>query len=338
MEHLNKPKVAVIGTGGSISMLARHNLDFCEYGDFAQILEVDELLAMFPEVSTVANIVPIRHSAIRSSSLTPPAWIDLVTKINKVIEDDPTITGIVVTHGTSSLEETAYFLHLTVKVDIPVVIVGSQRPPNVMSTDAGLNLVNAVRVAGSPNARGLGVMVVMNDEIQCAREVTKTLNWRVETFHTPDLGILGYADPDGTISIYRSSMRRHAPDTEFDVNHFKSKELPRVDIIFSYAGADGALIEAAVASGARGIVVAGHPPGQPTAGQRDALTKANEHGVLVVLSSRAVGRAIPRANDVKTTEFVVADNLNPMKARILAMLALTVTDNCDEIRRMFAEY
>jgi L-asparaginase len=219
---------------------------------------------------------------------------------------------------------------------VPVVIVGSQRPSNGLSTDAGLNLVNAVRVAGSPNAIGLGVLVVMNGAIQCAREVTKTSNWRVETFHTPDLGMLGYVDPDGTVSIYRRPNPRHAPNTEFDVTQFE--ELPPVDIILSYAGADGALIEAAIAAGAMGIVVAGNPPGQATTGQRDALVKASEWGVLVVLSSRASGRAIPRTSDTKTRGIIVADNLNPHKARILAMLALAVTDDREEIRRMFLEY
>ena len=332
-----KPRVAVIGTGGSISTLARHNLDLYEYADFGRRVEVDEVLAMFPEVSTAAEVVPIRHRAIGSSSMTPRDWIELVTRINRVAEEDPAVTGIVVTHGTAALEETAYFLHLTAKVDVPVVVVGAQRPPNGLSTDAGLNLVNAIRVAGSPNARGLGVLVVMNDEIQCAREVTKTSNWRVQTFQTPDFGMLGFADPDGTVSIYRRPNRRHAPDTEFDVGQLE--ELPPVDIVLAYAGADGALIEAAVARGARGIVVAGNAPGRATAGQRDALIEASQRGVLVVLSSRAgSGRTIPRICDTETGGIIAADNLNPQKARVLAMLALTVTEEGAEIGRMFAEY
>jgi L-asparaginase len=177
----------------------------------------------------------------------------------------------------------------------------------------------------------------MNDEIQSAREVTKTSNWRVQTFRTPDLGILGYADPDGAVSIYRRPNRRHAPDTEFEVSG--SEELPLVDIVYAYAGADGALIDAAAARGAKGIVVAGNAPGRATTGQRDALVEANRRGVLVVLSSRAgSGRTIPRIRDRETGGIIAADNLNPQKARVLAMLALTVTEDPEEIRRIFAEY
>src|SRR5919201_341378 len=208
------------------------------------------------------------------------------------------------------------------KVDCPVVLVGSQRPSNALGTDAGMNLLNAVRVAGASEARGLGVLVLLNDEIQAAREVTKASTYRLETFRSHDLGMLGYADPDGRVMVYRSPTRRHAPHTEFDVRG--ATDLPRVDIALSYAGADGTAIRGFAAAGARAIVSAGLAPGVTTPSETDALVQARRHGVIVVQSSRAgSGRVLPRTV-VTERGFVVADNLNPQKARVLAMLALTV--------------
>ena len=178
--------------------------------------------------------------------------------IHRVAAERPDIAGFVITHGTATLEETAYFLHLALKTDKPVVLVGAQRPASALSTDAGMNLLGAIRVASAEAARGLGVLVVLNDEIQSAREVTKTSTYRLQTFRSPDFGALGHIDGDG-VHIYRHPMRRHAPDTEFDVS--KLDGLPRVDIAYSYAGADGTVVDALVAAGARGIVSAGLAPG-----------------------------------------------------------------------------
>src|SRR5215510_1619874 len=188
--------------------------------------------------------------------------------------------GVVLTHGTATLEETAYFLNLVLKTDVPVVVVGSQRPANMISSDAAMNLLGAVRTAGSRDARGLGVLVLLNDEIQAAREVTKASTARLETFRSPDLGMLGYADADGCVAIYRRPARRHTPDTEFDVRG--RRDLPRVDIAYSYAGADGAAIEAFVAAGARGIVTASLAPGANTTAELEALRAARARGVLIV--------------------------------------------------------
>ena len=217
-----------------------------------------------------------------------------------------------------------------------MVVVGAQRPATGLSSDAAMNLLNAVRVAGAPAARGLGVLVLLNDEIQAAREVTKASTLRVETFRSHDLGMLGYADPDGRIAIYRKPTRRHAPATEFDVRG--RTELPRVDIVASYAGADGAAIDAFVAAGARAIVSASLPPGVTTPAEGDALLRARQRGVVVVLSSRAgSGRVLPRTM-LRERGFVVADNLNLQKARVLAMLALIRTDDPVEVQRLFDKY
>jgi L-asparaginase len=329
-------RIAVIGTGGSISAIGRHSLDLFEYIDFGRIIEVDELLEMFPEASSEFTVVPVRFQAIDSKAMTPNDWLELNRKISAVVKADPSISGIVVTHGTAVLEETAYFLHLAAKIDIPIVLVGAQRSPSGLSTDAGINLVNAIRVAACPAARGLGTLTVLNDEIHCARDVTKSSNYRLHAFRTSDLGMLGYADPDGAVTIYRQPTRRHGPNTEFDT--LRLENLPRVEIIYSYTGADGFIIDSLVRSGTKGIVVAGLPPGRPTASQRSALLAASRDGVLIIQSSRAAsGRVIASTQDVRDG-FIAADTLNPQKARVLSMLALTVTTDRHVIQQMFADY
>ncbi|MFN0071459.1 MAG: asparaginase [Chloroflexota bacterium] len=331
-----KPRIAVIGTGGSISTPGRNSLDLFEYSDHGVTLEIDELLELIPEALQFADVQPVRFRTLLSPLIGPRDWLDLNRLVHELVERDPELQGIVVTHGTATLEETAYFLNLAVKVSVPVVIVGSQRPPNGLSSDAGVNMVNAIRVAASHEARGLGVVTLLNDEIQAAREVTKGSTHRLEAFRAPDLGLLGYADPDGRIAIYRSPTRRHAPDTEFSVRDLES--LPRVDIAYSYAGADGAAIDAFVSAGARAIVSAGQAPGRVTADELRALLDARRQGIVVVQATRAGSGRVQKRAQYRNQEFVPADNLNPQKARILAMLALTVTNDLGEIERMFDEY
>ena len=331
-----KSRIAVIGTGGSISMPGRHRLDLYEYSDYSRVLEIDELLAMFPEINEVAEAVPIRFRTLPSPSIQATDWLELNDKISEIVRDDLSLEGIVITHGTDTVEETAYFLHLTAKVDVPIVMVAAQRPPNGLGTDAGINIVNALRVASSPAARGMGVMLVMNDEIQCARDVTKTMNSRIHTFQSPDYGCLGQADPIGNIAFYRKPIRRYAPNTEFDLHGVR--DLPRVDIVYSYAGADGFVVEKLVEAGAKGIVIAGMPSGTAPPAQNAALVKASRDGVLVVKSRRSnAGRQYIHAKDVDTG-IISADNLNPQKARVLTMIALAQTSDRNEIRRMFLEY
>lgn len=330
-----KPTIAMIGTGGTISTVARHSLDLSEYADFGKLLEIDELIARTPELGLQADVVPIRFRALRSTAITPGDWIELNELIHRVAESKR-YDGIVITHGTASLEETAYFLNLTVKLEITVVLVGSQRPANALSGDGPLNLVNAVRVAAAPSARGLGVLVVLNDEIQAAREVTKTSTFRLETFRSHDLGMLGYADTDGTVAIYRAPTRRHAPNTEFDTRGLK--DLPRVDIAYSYPGGDGAVIDALVAAGAKAIVSAGQAAGQMTPQEVTAAARARAKGVVVIQSNRTgSGRVMERVS-LEKHGIIAADNLSPNKARVLAMLALSVTNDLKEIQRLFREY
>ncbi len=330
-----RPRVAVIGMGGTISTPARNPLDLYEYGQFSKPMHVEDFLRTFSEVLTDFDVVPIRFRAIDSVAADPALWLELIREISRIGRDG-SIAGIVITHGTSTMEETAYFLHLAAKVRMPVVLVGAQRPLNGLSSDAGMNLVNALRVAAAREAYGLGVLVVMNDEVQSAREVSKTSNCRLHAFRSPDFGVLGSVDPDGRVAIYRRPGRRHAPDTEFEVDSVM--ELPSVEIAYSYAGASAVAVEAFVKAGVRGIVIAGTPPGRPSPAQREALTHAAATGVLVVQCSRAgSGRVVQRTED-SAAGFVSADNLNPQKARVLAMLALSCTNDRAAITRMFEEY
>lgn len=328
-----RPRIALIGLGGTIASLGREALDLVNYGDTGAIMHADDLAARVPEVDKVADTVAIRFRNKPAIEVDPGDWLDLNRKIHEVAADG--FDGIVVNHGTASLEETAYFLNLTVRVSQPVVLVGSQRPFTAISSDAPINLVNAIRTAASPEARGKGVLVVMNDEIHAAREVTKTDTYRLQAFRSPEIGALGYADAD-RISFYRSPTRAHTGATPFDVRTCES--LPRVDMVVSYAGADGVLVDAARAAGASGIVSAGFAPGFGTPGEVAALRRAVRDDIVVVQAARAhSGRVDPR-DRIRAAGFVAADNLPAHKARILLMLALTVTRSRETIQDMFLEF
>lgn len=331
-----KPRIAFLGTGGTISFTGRDSLDTWEYMDYGERQSVTEILARFPEVTDNAEIIPFNVRQVSSSGIVPDDWLALAAKIKEVDAARDDIDGIVVTHGTATLEETAYFLNLTAKTDLPVVVIGAQRPSTGFATDAGSNLLAAVRTAGSAAARGLGVVVLLNEEIQAAREVTKTSTLRLETFKTPDLGMLGYADPDGSVAIYRKPTRAHTLASEFDVSDVA--ELPRVDIVPSYAGADGTAIEAFIAAGAKALVIATLAPGLPTPPQVEAVDAARKAGTIIIYSTRAGSGRVLRRATMKRDGIVAADNLNPQKARVLAMLALTRTDDPEEIQRMFDTY
>jgi L-asparaginase len=330
-----KPKVAFIGTGGTISSIGRHSLDIVDYMANDVRLHAAEIVARFPELAEVAEVIPVRFRNVPSFDIYFAEWRELVLLCDKLIEEIPDLAGIVIGHGTASLEETAWALNLTVKVAVPVVVVGAQRPPSALASDAGMNLVNAVRTAADPASRGRGVLVLLNDEIQAAREVTKTSTYRMQTFRTPDFGVLGHADGD-RIAYYRRGERRTAPDTEFDIRPLAA--LPRVDIVYAYTGADGTAVRAFVAAGARGIVSAGFPPGFPGTEDGAALEAAIAAGVFVVQSTRAGSGRTFRGERFRRNGILVADNLNPQKARILLALALTVTAEPAGIERIFATY
>ena len=328
------PRIAVIGTGGTISSLGANSLDVLDYPDFGQKLTSEGLIERFPETRLVAEPVPVTFRQVGSTAIGPKDWVELREMIHRIAREDPGIAGFVIPHGTATLEETAFFLNLTLGVSQPVVLVGAQRPASALGTDAGMNLVNALRVAGCPEARGKGVLVVMNDEIHPARDVVKTSTYRVQTFRSLDYGALGHVDGDGP-HFYRAPLKAHMPDTPFAGREIAA--LPRVDVIYSYAGADGDLVEAAVKAGAQGLVSAGFAPGTPSPAQQAAFLQAAQSGIVVVQCSRATGRIAPRRR-LRETGIVAGEDLTPQKARILLALMLTTTRDIAEIQQAFQSY
>jgi L-asparaginase len=330
-----KPKVAFIGTGGTIASVGTGPLDLQNYGATGKVMHADEIVARFPETALVADVVPVRYRNVPSTAIDFADWKALVLLCEKLASENPDLAGVVIGHGTATLEETAYFLSLTLKIDLPVVMVGAQRPSSALSTDAGLNLVNAIRVAASPEARGIGVLVLLNDEIHAAREATKTSTLRLQTFRSRDFGVLGHADGDA-IAFYRRPIRRCYPDTEFNVRTLEA--IPRVDIAYAYAGGDGTAVRAFIAAGAKGIVSAGFAPGFAPPGEFEALKEAVAQGIVVVQCTRAGSGRTFRGTRLANAGFLIADNLIPQKARILLSLALTVTSDQEQIARMFRTY
>lgn len=328
-----RKRIAFIGTGGTMASLGKGPLDVHDYGSTGRVMDAAAVLAHFPEVQLVAEVVPAPFSAVASTRLGWPDWQRLVLLVEQLAASG--VDGVVIGHGTASLEETAYFLSLTLKVPLPVVLVGAQRPASALSTDAGLNLVNAVRVAASAEARGLGVLVVLNDEINAAREVTTTSVGRMQTFRAADFGCLGHADGDG-LHWYRRPLRKVYPDTEFDLRGLAA--LPRVDVNYTTAGNDGVAIRAFVAAGAQGIVCAGFAPGFVTPAEAEAIAEARKAGVVVVMSTRAGSGRVPETTRMAEAGMLSADTLTPQKARILLSLALTVTRVPAEVARIFARY
>jgi L-asparaginase len=328
------PKIALIQTGGTMDSIGADRLDLAWYIEAGQRLAEGELVARVPELSSPADVEEIPFRRLVSHALSQADWLELASLVSALLQRD--FDGVVVTHGTNTLEETAYFLSLVVRSDKPVVIVGSMRPASGLSADGYLNLVNAVRVAADKDARGHGVLVVLNDTIHSARDVTKTATFRVDAFRGRDLGPLGYADADGRVLFWHRTLKRHTAASEFAVEG--PSELPRVDIVVSYVGADGTAIDALVAAGTRGIVSAGTGAGRPTPLEDAALDRAVAAGVSVVQSSRVGSGRVVRSPGLRKRHIVAADNLLPWKARILLSLALTRTSDIEEIQRMFDTY
>ncbi len=322
-EGANLPLVKVVATGGTIAHLPTHYITGAD------------LLAAVPEVKKHARLEVEEFSRIGSSSMTIAAWLGLAEVINKILKNEKDVHGVVVTHGSNSLAETAYFLSLTVKSRKPVVLTAAQRLHNSLSADGPMNFLNAVQTAASPEAVGKGALVAVNDEINAAREVTKTMSKRVNTYSSRDIGNLGYAGTD-RVTFYRAPLRRHTVDSEFDVSGLQ--ELPRVDIIYVAVDVDGALVDAAVAAGAQGLVFAGFPTGAPTPSMHAALKRASDKGVALVMTNRGGEGRIQGGRSGQGFQFTSGDNLTPQKARILLMLALTRTKKIEELRRIFLEY
>jgi L-asparaginase len=318
------PRVRLIATGGTISNKSGGRLT------------AEELVTSIPGIEKYVRPEFEQFANVPSGSLTLKQWIGLANRINSTFADEPDLAGIVVTSGTDTLEETAYFLDLTVRSEKPVVVVGSMRNPSAIGYEGGANLLEGYRVAGDSRSRGKGVLVVLNDEINSARDVTKTDAHRLDTFQSRAYGILGVVDAD-RIVFYRDVVKRHAGKSEFDVSAID--DLPRVDIVMTYQAAPGDVIKAVVDRGAKGIVIAAAGAGATSGTQEEGIRYAVEKGVFVVMSTRTGGGRIAARGSGSSLRFQIqGEDLAPVKARILLMLALTKTSDAAEIQRMFTEY
>ncbi|MDM5177764.1 type II asparaginase [Massilia sp. DJPM01] len=326
--------VTILATGGTIAGTGASSTTTVGYT--AATVGVQNLIKAVPELAKVANVTGEQVFQIASENMSNEHWLTLAKRVNVLLAQN-NVDGVVITHGTDTLEETAYFLNLVVKSRKPVVLVGAMRPSTALSADGPINLYNSVLLAASPDAVGKGVLVAMNDQIQSARDITKVNTSTLDSFRTPELGLLGYIQGSKPF-FYRQSVRKHTTETEFDIGALQS--LPQVDIVYGYANMNPVALDAFMTDGAKGIIHAGVGDGSLASKVVPSLKAARAKGAVIVRSSR-VGQGIlarnGEANDDEL-DFVAADTLNPQKARILLMLALTKTSNTKEIQRMFYTY
>jgi L-asparaginase len=315
------PLIKVVATGGTIANTPSGRL------------HAGEVAEAIPQLKKVARLEVEEVIRVGSSAITVENWLTLARRINEILAREPEVKGIVVSHGSNTVEETAYFLSLTVKTDKPVVLTAAQRQFTTLSSDSPKNFLQAVRVAAADEARGKGTLVVANDVINAARDVSKNISYRLETYSSRDIGALGFVDED-RVTFYRAPTKATGG---FDIA--RMQKLPRVDIIYTYAGADGALIDAAIAQAkAEGIVIAGFPTGSGTPAMDETVNRLVAKGIPVVMTNRGgMGRVI----DTRAAEkrpLIWGDNLTPQKARILLMLALTRTRDAAELQKIFEAY
>ena len=328
-----KANVVILATGGTIAGAAASGTQ-AAYTSGA--VTIDAMIAAVPGMTNMANIKGEQISNVGSQDMSFDIMLKLAKRINE-LQKQSDVDGIVVTHGTDTMEETAFFLNLVVKGDKPVVMVGSMRPSTAVSADGPLNLYNAVGVAVDPNARGRGVLVVMNDWIHAAHSLTKTSTTAIQTFMSPLRGVVGVATY-GKNDFYNSPQWKHTSASEFDVTGVN--KLPRVDIIFACADMPPDLIDASVANGAKGIVIAGVGNGNMNKASLEAAARAVKKGVVVVRSSRVATGSVGRNVEVNDDEmgFVASDELNPQKARLLLTLALLKQRSNTELQNLFTTY
>jgi len=327
------PRVMILATGGTIAGSA---VSATQAGYTSGRVTVDAMIGAVPGLTEIARVHGEQVANVGSQDITFTIMIDLANRINALLGTDE-VDGVVVTHGTDTMEETAHFLNLTIKNKAPVVLTGAMRPSTAISADGPLNLYNAVAVAADPDAAGRGTLVVMNDRIHGAHSLTKTNTTSVETFISPINGLIGtvnYGKPD----YFRRPFRKHTHKSQFSIKGVTS--LPRVDIIYACADMPADLIDGSMEKGAKGIVVAGDGNGNMNAATIERAALAAQKGVIIVRSSRVptgkVGRNVEIDDD--RMGFIASDELNPAKARILLMLALLKKRGLDEIQQLFYEY
>jgi len=317
------PLIKVVATGGTIANTPSGRL------------HAGEVAEAIPQLKKIARLEVEEVMRVGSSAITLEQWLTLARRINEIFAREPEVKGVVVTHGSNTVEETAYFLSLTVKSDKPVVLTAAQRQFTTLSSDSPKNFLQAVRVAVADEARGKGALVVTNDVINAARDVSKNISYRVETYSSRDIGALGFVDED-RVTFYRAPTKASGG---FDIARLQ--KLPRVDIVYTYADADGALIDAAVAQAkAEGLIIAGFPTGSGTPAMDQAVKRAIAKGVPVVMTNRGgMGRVTETAaRSGEKRPLIYGDNLTPQKARVLLMLALTRTRDPAELQKIFETY
>ena len=328
-----KANITILATGGTIAGAAATGT---QSGYTSGAVTIDAMLKAVPDINKFATVKGEQIANVGSQDMSFDILLKVAKRINELAAGSG-VDGFVITHGTDTMEESAFFLNLTVKTNKPVVMVGSMRPSTAVSADGPLNLYNAVGVAADPQAKGRGVLVVMNDQIQGAHSLTKTSTTSVETFQSPLRGVVGIASY-GNNDWYQTPGWKHTTSSEFDIS--KVTTLPRVDIVYAGVSADGAMIDAAVAKGAKGIVIAGVGNGNMTKSMVDSASAAVKKGVVVVRSSRVpaglVGRNVELDDD--KLGFIASDELNPQKARILLSLALLTKHTPAQLQTLYRTY
>lgn len=328
-----KPNIHILATGGTI---AGTGTSTTSTNYTAGQIAISSLLDAVPEIKNIANITGEQIIKIGSQDMNDEVWLILAQKINQLMKD-PYVDGIVITHGTDTMEETAYFLNLTVKGDKPVVLVGAMRPSTAISADGPLNLYNAVIVAADRASKGKGVLIAMNGNILGAREASKMNTVGIETFQSPNSGTLGHI-LNGKVSYNVLPIKKHTINSVFDVSHLK--KLPKVGIVYSYSNIDADMVSPMLENGYQGIVHAGVGNGNIHKNVFPVLIDARKKGILVVRSSRVPSgpTSLDAEVDDAQYEFIASQELNPQKARILLMLALTQTSDWKQIQQYFNEY
>ncbi|ENU4359012.1 type II asparaginase [Campylobacter jejuni] len=327
-----KSRIAILGTGGTIAGFIDSTIATTGY--MAGAIDIDVLIKAVPQIRDLADISWEQIANIDSSNMCDEIWLRLAKKIAKLFAEG--IDGVVITHGTDTMEETAYFLNLTIKSDKPVVLVGAMRPSTAISADGPKNLYNAVALVANKEAKNKGVMVAINDKILSARGVVKTHSLNVDAFSSPDFGDLGYI-VDGKVFFYNNVTKAHTKNAPFDVSKLTS--LPKVDILYSYSNdGSGVAAKALFEHGTKGIVVAGSGAGSIHKNQKDVLKELLKKGLKVVVSSRVVAGCVAVSDSDEKLGFISAEDLNPQKARVLLMLALTKTSDPKKIQEYFLKY
>jgi L-asparaginase len=333
LQAADLPKVRVLATGGTI---AGAQASATDYGYKSGAYDVNSLLSAVPNLDKLAVITGEQVANIGSQDMNDEVWLKLARRVNAALAD-PGTDGVLITHGTDTLEETGYFLTLVTSSTKPVVMVGSMRPATAISADGPGNIYNGVAVVTDPGAKGKGTLVVLNDEIHYARNVVKTNTTSVQTFVSINRGPAGVVNT-GKIRWFEPMDRKIGAATGFSVDALE--KLPRVDVIYAHANMSADLIDAAIKNGAKGLVIAGVGDGNMTTPALDALTRAAKDGIVVVRSTRLPSGIVLRNNEVNDDEkgFVASGELNPAKSRVLLQLALTKTKNPVAIQKMFYEY